>query len=229
MPAPKFYVYEHVRQDTGKVFYVGKGSGNRYRIAKGGRRNCYWWKVARKAGWAPRIVFRTDDEELAFLAEVELIDKHRRIGSPLTNATDGGEGPSGHRHSDETKQLLRRKACITRGDDNPSRRPEVRRRISEAQRAMGENHPTKRPEARRRMSAAAKGRKPSPETRAKLSESRMGIKNHFFGRHHSRESVELMRKHATAAIPVTCPHCGKTGGRSVMQRWHFDRCREVAV
>jgi len=23
---------------------------------------------------------------------------------------------------------------------------------------------------------------------------------------------------------VTCPHCGKTGGKSAMHRWHFDNC-----
>ena len=25
---------------------------------------------------------------------------------------------------------------------------------------------------------------------------------------------------------ITCPHCGKTGGGSMMKRWHFDRCKK---
>lgn len=26
-------------------------------------------------------------------------------------------------------------------------------------------------------------------------------------------------------LPVTCPHCGKTGGRQGMYRYHFDKCK----
>ncbi len=25
--------------------------------------------------------------------------------------------------------------------------------------------------------------------------------------------------------PVTCPHCGKSGGHKTMPRWHFDNCK----
>lgn len=25
---------------------------------------------------------------------------------------------------------------------------------------------------------------------------------------------------------VTCPHCGKTGGKPVMMRWHFSNCKQ---
>lgn len=28
---------------------------------------------------------------------------------------------------------------------------------------------------------------------------------------------------------VTCPHCGTTGGRSIMKRWHFDNCKHHLV
>lgn len=229
MDEPRFYVYEHVRLDTGQVFYVGKGSGNRYRTARGGgRRSAHWWRVARKAGWEPRIVFRCNEEELAFLAEVELIAKHRRIGSPLTNTTDGGEGVSGHRHSDETRRILREKAYVTRGDDNPSRRPEVRKLISERQREMGDRHPTKRPETRRRMSEAAKRRRATPNTRAAISAANTGEGNPFYGCRHSQESLEKMSRNGVAGIRVTCQRCGKSGGKTVMHRWHFGNCRATA-
>lgn len=27
-------------------------------------------------------------------------------------------------------------------------------------------------------------------------------------------------------IQVTCPHCGKTGNKPTMLRWHFDNCKK---
>jgi len=89
-----FYVYEHIRLDTMKPFYVGKGSGTRaYR--KDGR-NQYWHNVVNKHGYIVNIVAENLDEEMAFLAEIEKIDQLRRIGIALTNMTDGGEGTSGY-------------------------------------------------------------------------------------------------------------------------------------
>lgn len=28
-------------------------------------------------------------------------------------------------------------------------------------------------------------------------------------------------------VTVKCPHCGKEGGRSIMKRWHFERCKLI--
>jgi hypothetical protein len=48
-----FYVYEHIRPDTNKVFYVGKGSGYRSGITQ--HRNNYWKNiVAFIVGWMLR-------------------------------------------------------------------------------------------------------------------------------------------------------------------------------
>lgn len=35
----RFYVYEHLRSDTGAVFYVGKGTGKRYAVRSHHHRN----------------------------------------------------------------------------------------------------------------------------------------------------------------------------------------------
>lgn len=59
-------------------------------------------------------------------------------------------------------------------------------------------------------------------------EHREDGRNHFYGKSHTNESKAKMRANAHAAIQVTCPHCGVSGGKSVMKRWHFDRCRKVA-
>ena len=58
MASAGFYVYEHLRADTGEVFYVGKGSGHRARCRQG--RNPYWRAVANKHGYVTREPDPTD-------------------------------------------------------------------------------------------------------------------------------------------------------------------------
>lgn len=78
------------------------------------------------------------------------------------------------------------------------------------------------------------------ETRKKLSESHIGVSN---GPHsaetkrkigaahkgkkveHTAETREKMSMTAKNLTPVTCPHCDKSGKKSVMVRWHFDNCK----
>jgi len=48
-----FYVYQHRRNDTDEVFYVGKGSGKRINCGKKGgtkSRSQFWQNVVKKAG-----------------------------------------------------------------------------------------------------------------------------------------------------------------------------------
>lgn len=60
-------------------------------------------------------------------------------------------------------------------------------------------------QTRQKMSDSAKGKKLSDDTRAKLSQLNKGI---------PKPQQE-----------VTCPHCGKSGGKSNMTRYHFDKCQ----
>jgi hypothetical protein len=104
-----FYVYEHTRNDTGTVFYVGKGSGKRLNIGKsgGGKRNPYWKNIVAKAGSfeAKKIVDNVDNE-LANLAEMERIDQLKRLGYKLANITDGGDGTTGHKLTEDAKRRI---------------------------------------------------------------------------------------------------------------------------
>ena len=100
-----YYVYQHHKADTGDIFYVGKGKGLRCMKIRG--RNQYWHRVVNKHGFTHSIIADNLDEELAFLLEAEVIDKYRKLGYQLVNATDGGEGASGYKHSeDHKKQML---------------------------------------------------------------------------------------------------------------------------
>lgn len=129
--SPRFYVYVLARPD-GSPFYVGKGTGDRvFHHDSEARRGCRCHKcnvirkIWKQGGQVLRyIVFETDDEQEAFAYECELIALYKR--ETLTNQTDGGEGPTGYRHTPE--QRSRRSAIQTAILADP----EYRRRMVEA-------------------------------------------------------------------------------------------------
>jgi hypothetical protein len=103
-----FYIYEHIRKDTGAVFYVGKGSKGRFKVSQG--RNPYWNNVVKKSGgFIPQILLSVENEELAYLCELERIDQLKRLGFSLTNLNDGGEGSTNPSIETREKMSISRK------------------------------------------------------------------------------------------------------------------------
>ena len=93
-----FYIYQHIRNDNGQIFYVGKGQGDR---AKSKERNPFWKNVFKKAGGFTIDYFKTDikDESEAYEIEKSRIAELRNQGVELTNISEGGEGfGSGESH-----------------------------------------------------------------------------------------------------------------------------------
>lgn len=98
----KFYVYAHIRKDNGSIFYIGKGSGKRANVVK--KRNKHWTNVANKAGYTIKILHENLTEYEAMNLEIKIISE---IGlDNLCNMTNGGEGTSGFKMSDEQKKVL---------------------------------------------------------------------------------------------------------------------------
>lgn len=71
-------------------------------------------------------------------------------------------------------------------------------------------------ETRLKLSRASKGRKPSEETKQKLSEAKTGLKL-------SEETKKSFNSKRSEIM--TCPHCGKSGAKFNMNRYHFDKCK----
>jgi hypothetical protein len=119
-----FYVYEHIRNDTKAIFYVGKGKKERaYRV---NNRNEYWHNVVNKCnGYTVKFVVKDVDEELAYLAEEERIDQLKKLNIKLANINAGGAGVgSGDKHPmwgkpHPDKGSKRPYGKYKRGADNP--------------------------------------------------------------------------------------------------------------
>jgi hypothetical protein len=153
-----FYVYEHIRLDTNAVFYVGKGKGRRCFESR--RRNPHWKRIVSKAGgFDVRVVVDGIDEEFAFFTEQELIAKLKLQGVSLTNMTDGGEGASGYRHTDNAREKF---------SETMARTMETYKHIVRA-RQLGENNSAKKLGVGDKISKALRGRKLSNERKAKSS------------------------------------------------------------
>lgn len=122
----EFYVYLHRKATNGEVFYVGKGNG--VRAYGKNSRNRFWNYIVKKHGLVVDIAYQGLQEWYAFELEQELIAYYGRkdlgLGN-LCNMTDGMEGASGYKHSKESLEKFS-------GDNNPSKRKDVRKKISEA-------------------------------------------------------------------------------------------------
>jgi hypothetical protein len=156
-----FYVYEHIRLDTNAVFYVGKGKGRRCFESR--RRNQHWKRIVSKAGgFDVRIVVDKIDEELSFFVEQELISKLKLQGFVLANITNGGEGASGYKHTEEARKNFSKKMRQTM---------ETFKHVLR-QRQFGENNSAKKVGVGDKISKALTGRKLSKETKSKISQPR---------------------------------------------------------
>lgn len=141
-----FYTYIHRRADDGKVFYVGKGQRNRSHSIKG--RTARWIRTAAKHGLIIEIVATFERESDALDHEKALIAKYRAEGPHLCNLTDGGEGTSGYKYTEEQRR-------------------------KNAERGMGRKQSA---ETIAKRVARLVGLKRSDEARAKISAGRIGIK-----------------------------------------------------
>jgi hypothetical protein len=190
MNAERFYVYEHIRKDTGAVFYVGKGSGKRCNhFANRGK---FWNNFSKsKDNVEVRLPIQNVDEEFSLLAEVELIDLYRRRGVFLVNISDGGEGTSGWIPSEETRKRI--------GEANKH----TPKATGEKHGMFGKKHTA---ESLAKMSASHKGQ--------------LVGKNHpFYGKHHTDEAkakVSLARK--GKCVGKDNPFYGKTHSPEVREK-----------
>lgn len=140
-------------------------------------REC-WIRSLLKRGLRPAVeVIERGEGEAWPEVEMKWIAIYRSLGARLVNATDGGDGTSGHKWSAEERAAIgERTRNIHRG---MKRTPESRALMSETQKRiyarMREEGTTRPPrivtdELREKLSVAQRGKKVSPAARARMSE-----------------------------------------------------------
>lgn len=100
-----YYLYRHIRLDTGEPFYVGIGTKftDRAYTHKGiyrrafvkSKRNNFWKSVVSKTDYKIEILLESDDYKFINQKEIELIALYGRRDlnkGTLVNLTDGGDG-----------------------------------------------------------------------------------------------------------------------------------------
>lgn len=209
----EFYTYFHTRNDTGAVFYVGKGVGRR---AYATARSQHWRAIYKKHGRTVHFAMTGLSEEDAFQHEKFLISCFRDIGCNLINQTDGGDGTSGFSHSIETKTAIS-SSLLGHSVSNETK-------VALSRSIKGRKIHTS--ESKAKISKAQIGKKKPDSMRKKLSESTKGrLRAHMTPEFMKRvQSLAAQAVRGTRQAVVTCPHCGKSGGVASMTRWHMDNC-----
>lgn len=166
----RFYIYRHLRNDTGEVFYVGKGANrvNRrtlYERAFSKHRKNAWWKnIVEKHGYTVEIMCHCKTEEEAAEREKYFIALYGRkeVGGTLVNQTDGGDGRARGYFSPEER--AKRSACA-KGRKVPA---SVGRKISAAKKGIA--------------TSIQKGDTLPEWWRDRIRQTKIGSRNPMFGR-----------------------------------------------
>ncbi len=178
-----FYTYAYLRED-GTPYYIGKGRGDRA------------YRPHRRRIPTPKdkcqilILKKNLTEEEAFRHEkymIFVLGKKGNGSGILRNFTDGGEGPCGLVHTEETRQKMKKAA------QGKPKTPEHRANIAAARRGKPRSEETKQ-----KIREKLKGRKLSPETIVKLRESHLG-KTHDEGTKEKLRQINTGKKHSEEA------------------------------
>jgi hypothetical protein len=97
--------------------------------------------------------------------------------------------------ANRSKQTSVKFYCCSFGEDNPSKRDEVKEKIRNSK--IGDNNPAKRPEVRQKLKEARNKRITTEETKKKMSEAHKGRPGTYGmkGKKHSEETKEKMREY----------------------------------
>lgn len=96
-----YYVYEWYIVETGEIIYVGKGTGNRYKVKK---HNRLFDEMIKRFECESRIVKEFNVEKDAFDYEFEYINQLRDSGQCVCNIHSGGYGGTTSWWTDELRK-----------------------------------------------------------------------------------------------------------------------------
>lgn len=166
-----WYVYRHIRLDTGKPFYIGIGKSLNYKRAfeKKGH-NVFWKRIVKKVGYKVDILISNLSVEEANWNEIFFICLYGRVDlntGSLCNLNGGGNGVNPSKGSREKNRI----AHI--GKKCPDH---VKQIISEVQKGNKYNFGKKLTEEHKdKISSKLTGLKRTEENKLNMSKARKGV------------------------------------------------------
>lgn len=226
-------VYQHKRNDTNEIFYIGIGKSEKRAYHKtSDRRNSFWMRTVKKAGGrAVEILFDDVDESQAIQIEKYLIKYYGRkdLGQgTLVNLTDGGEGFDNL----SSKVILKGDKHYMWGqkDDKHHNSKPIYQYSLDGKFIKEYNSVASVEYGNKCSMAALGGRKTAygyqwsfeykdtlePYVKVEWSQER-------------RDAMSSVHKNKGSYIrkEYTCPHCNKIGKGPNMARYHFDNCKKI--
>jgi hypothetical protein len=168
-----YYVYAYLREN-GTPYYIGKGNALKYRAYE---------NHGRRFPVPPRdrikILLENLTEEQAFSNEIDFIAWYGRKDNNtgiLRNLTDGGEGASGYKHTEESKKIIKekRKHQVFTDETRKKLSESIKRGYEDGSRPkgmLGKHHTEEHKEYMRKLYT---GRPISEEQKIKLSAAKKG-------------------------------------------------------
>jgi hypothetical protein len=166
----KHYTYIHrCKDDISRIFYVGKGSGNR--INSEFHRSNHWKSIVLKHGLITENVANWQTHQQALEHEKFLISCFKSMGITLCNQTEGGDGITGWHHTTEAKKK------ISEAQKNIQISEETKKKISLSKLGNKARLGHKNSDRHKAITASIwKGKKLSEEHKKKLSLAKLGKK-----------------------------------------------------
>ena len=202
-----YYIYKTTHIESGK-FYIGLHKTNNLNdgyLGSGSELKADITLLGKDKFFNEKLeYFDTEKEMIA--REEEIVTKSFIKEHNVYNKMPGGKFGSLERNGLSFKGKAhsnRSKQKISAGHKGTTLTSEHKKKISE-------NNYARREPDKQRESARKGGQHPKSEShRKKISAALTG------------------RKRNTTSL--TCPHCGKSGARNGMTRWHFDNCKHIGV
>lgn len=131
-----FYVYKWYIEETNEIFYIGKGTKDRYKQTK--KRNKLFLNIYNNNKCKNEIIQHFENEIEAFEKEHELICYYKSIGQCKCNLDNGGKGGVNYTWTPEMREYYSKYNVMKNENQrkrmsisNPMKNPDIAKKVGE--------------------------------------------------------------------------------------------------